>query len=104
MSPPDSHCKVPDPPEVRCPGQGAEGVIVDGVAVEHRVLSQVPRGRALIIVVISGTLGVVSILTFSVLNRGLSLDWILQDSNPSFNLINRKHYEKEYIFISYSFI
>ena len=67
ISPPDSHCEVPHTPEVGCPRQGAEHVIVDGVAVEHRVLGQVPRdhGALLIVIVISWTLNVVIIHTLS---------------------------------------
>ena len=69
-SPPDSHGEVPDAPEVGCPRQGAEHVIVDGVAVEHRVLGQVPRGHGalLVVIVISRAMGVVIIHTFSLVN------------------------------------
>ena len=69
-SSPDSHGEVPDAPEVGCPRQGAEHVIVDGVAVEHRVLGQVPRGHGalLVVIVISWALSVVIIHTFSLVN------------------------------------
>ena len=64
ISPPDSHGEVSDAPKVCCPRQGAEHVIVDGVAVDHRVLGQVPRGHRviLIVVVVSWVLNVVHIL------------------------------------------
>ena len=62
ISPPDSHGEVSDAPEVCGPRQGTEHVIVDGVAVDHRVLGQVPRGHRVILIVVSWVVDVVHIL------------------------------------------
>ena len=72
---PDSHSEVSDAPEVGCPGQGAEDIIVDGVAMDDSVLGQVPGGNCVLltIVVISWTLDVVIIHIFSLVNGGLGL-------------------------------
>ena len=72
---PDFHSEVSDASEVGCPRQGAEDVIVDGVAVDDSVLGQVPGGNCVLltIVVIPWTLDVVIIHIFSLVNGGLGL-------------------------------
>ena len=72
---PDSHSEVSDAPEVGCSRQGAEHVIVDGVAVDDCVLGQVPGGNCVLltVVVIPWTLDVVVIHIFSLVNGGLGL-------------------------------
>ena len=44
VCPPDSHGKVPDAAEVGGAGEGAEDVVVDGVAVEDGVLAELLPG------------------------------------------------------------